>query len=237
MTNGSGAKGSSERRKRLAIYGGTFDPVHLAHLEIARKVVRLFQIDRLLFVPAWRAPHKTGREVTAPLHRYAMLALATQDDQRLAISSFELEAPDRRYTVDTLAHFRGKFTRTELFFVMGGDSWAEIATWHDWQRLITMADFIVVTRPGYDLGQESAGPESVSRIIDLRDGGSVNLPPYVQDQAPKIFFTDLLESDISASQVRSAAREERDSDLQKLVPQGVANYIRKYKLYRKANEA
>ena len=84
-------------RKRIALYGGTFDPVHSGHLEIARRVSELFEIEKVLFVPAQVAPHKVGRPVTEPIHRYAMLALATQNDPRLLISTFELDAPDRRY--------------------------------------------------------------------------------------------------------------------------------------------
>ena len=93
-------------QKRIALYGGTFDPVHVGHLEIARRVSELFEIDKLLFIPAQMAPHKIGRPVTHPIHRYAMLALATQDDPRLSISSFEIDGHDRRYTVDTVEHFQ-----------------------------------------------------------------------------------------------------------------------------------
>ena len=79
-------------RKRIAIYGGTFDPVHLGHMEVARRVSELFEIDELLFVPAQVAPHKLTRPVTPAIHRYAMLALATQEESRLLVSTFELEA-------------------------------------------------------------------------------------------------------------------------------------------------
>ena len=139
-------------KKRIAFYGGTFDPVHLGHLTVASTVSRIFEIDELLFVPAWIAPHKRDREVTPAIHRYAMLALATQHDARLRISRFELEAPDRSYTVETLAHFRAELGESaELFFVMGADSWAEIKTWREWERLLTMTNHIVVTRPGYEI--------------------------------------------------------------------------------------
>src|ERR1051326_1123768 len=97
------------KRKRIALYGGTFDPVHLGHLEVARRVSALFEIDEVVFIPPHLAPQKIGRAVTEPIHRYAMLALATQDDARLRISTFELDAPDRRYTVDTVAHFQRLF--------------------------------------------------------------------------------------------------------------------------------
>src|SRR5215467_12782166 len=104
--------------KRIALYGGTFDPVHLGHLEVARKVSELFELEKVIFIPAQLAPHKlgrVGRPVTEPIHRYAMLALATQDDPRLVISTFELDAPDRRYTVDTVAEFQRELgDETEL---------------------------------------------------------------------------------------------------------------------------
>src|SRR5688500_1616761 len=140
------------RKKRIAIYGGTFDPVHLGHIEVAKKVSQLFEIDVLLFVPAQLAPHKRTRPVTSGIHRYAMLVLATQEDSRLPVSSVEMEASDRRYTVDTLAYFNSKFGESaDLFFVMGADSWSEITTWREWERLLTVVNHIVVTRPGYDL--------------------------------------------------------------------------------------
>ena len=106
-------------QQRIALYGGTFDPVHVGHLEIARKVSQLFEIEKVLFIPAQMAPHKVGRDVTEPIHRYAMLALATQNDPQLLISTFELDAPDRRYTVDTVAHFQR----------MLGDATSSFSSW------------------------------------------------------------------------------------------------------------
>lgn len=201
-------------RKRIALYGGTFDPVHLGHLEIARKVSELFEIEQVIFVPAQLAPHKVGRPVTEPIHRYAMLALATQDDPRLVISTFELDAPDRRYTVDTVAVFQRLLGEgTELFFIMGADSWSEIKTWRDWERLLRMTNHIVVTRPGYEV---------------------FPAPPDLKD---RIFFTDAVMKDISATSIRRLASEGRYDELEQMVPGSVANYIKKYGIYRNSNEA
>jgi len=200
--------------KRIALYGGTFDPVHSGHLEVARRVSELFEIDEVVFVPAQIAPHKVGRAVTEPIHRYAMLALATQDDARLRISTFELDAPDRRYTVDTVAHFQRTFGEgTELFFIMGADSWSEIKTWREWERLLKMTNHIVVTRPGYELSPA---------------------PPELKE---KIIFTDAVMKDVSATNIRRLANEGRYDELDQLVPRSVANYIRKYGIYRNTNEA
>ena len=196
-------------RKRIALYGGTFDPVHLGHLEVARRVPELFEIEKVVFIPAQIAPHKVGRPVTEPIHRYAMLALATQDDPRLVISTFELDAPDRRYTVDTVAEFQRRFGEaTELFFIMGADSWSEITTWREWERLLKMTNHIVVTRPGYEV------------------------PPAPAGLGDRIFFTDAVLKDISATNIRRLASEGRHEELAGLVPQPVANYIKKYEIYR-----
>ena len=198
---------------RVALYGGTFDPVHSGHVEIARKVSELFEIEKVLFIPAQVAPHKVGRPVTEPIHRYAMLALATQNDPRLSISTFELDGPDRRYTVDTVEHFQTRFgDSTELFFIMGADSWSEITTWREWERLLTMINHIVVTRPRHEVDQTLPVPEA------------------------RVLFTDAVMKDISATSIRRLAASGRFTELAQLVPEAVAEYIRKYELYRDTNE-
>jgi len=219
-------------KKRVALYGGTFDPVHLGHLEVARRVLELFEIEKVLFVPAQIAPHKLGSDVTLPLHRYAMLVLATQDDPGLAVSSFEIEAPDRRYTVDTLAHFVSEMgTTSELFFIMGADSWSEITTWREWQRLLTMVNHIVVTRPGYEVDGQTIMKD---RIVDLRSNKS---PAGLEDrQGTKIFLTDVVMKDVSATRIRQLAAQERFEELTGLVSMPVVQYIKKYAIYRETNE-
>ena len=220
-------------KKRIALYGGTFDPVHLGHLEIARTVCELFEIERVVFVPAQVAPHKLGRPVTPPVHRYAMLALATQHDPQLMISTFELDAPDRRFTVDTLAHFLSDLADgSQLFFIMGGDSWSEITTWREWQRLLEMVNHIVVTRPGHDI----TGPETVrDRVVDLR---SRQVTPNLIDEGSgnKIYLTDVVFNDVSSTMIRSCVREGRLSELTQLVAEPVAQYIVKYGIYQESNE-
>ena len=217
-------------QKRIALYGGTFDPVHVGHVEIGRRVSELFEIDRVIFIPAQTAPHKIGRPVTEPIHRYAMLALATQDDPRLVVSTFELDDPDRRYTVDTVEHFQRELgDSTELFFIMGADSWSEITTWREWERLLTMTNHIVVTRPEYEPSTTHVGAIS-ERIVDLRSGKGA------LDQSG-IFFTDVVMNDVSATNIRRLASEGRIEELEQLVPGPVLEYIRKYGIYRELNEA
>ena len=215
-------------QKRIALYGGTFDPVHAGHVAVARRVSQLFEIEKVLFIPAQMAPHKIGRPVTEPIHRYAMLALATQDDPQLSISTFELDAPDRRYTVDTVGHFQRVLgDSTELFFIMGADSWSEITTWREWERLLSMTNHIVVSRPGYEPVTTQVGRIS-ERIVDVRGGKS----PVRTEGANKIFFTDVVMKDVSATSIRGLASEGSFAELTALVPGPVLEYIKKYGIYR-----
>ncbi|MEP6718098.1 MAG: nicotinate-nucleotide adenylyltransferase [bacterium] len=226
-----------DQRKRIAIYGGTFDPVHLGHLEIGTRVSSLFAIDEFLFMPARLAPHKVGQESASALDRYAMLALATQAEPHLSVSRFELDGPGRQYTVDTLVHFRSSCgDAVDLFFVMGADSWAEITTWREWQRLGTLANLIVVTRPGHEIavaGQAGAA----TQVTDLRGEENPAVAGMVEAGRPKVFVTDAVTFDVSSTSVRRAVREEAGEKLERLVPPSVADYIRKYGLYRNTNEA
>src|SRR5438270_12634047 len=135
--------------RRVAIFGGTFDPVHNGHIEAARKVCGLFALDEVIFVPACVPPHKRDAGISSAFHRFAMLALATQDDERFRISTVELDEPDRPYAVDTVSRLQDKLGSSHrLFFLIGADSWAEIETVREWQRLLRIGDLIVVTRPG-----------------------------------------------------------------------------------------
>jgi len=222
--------------KRIALYGGSFDPVHCGHLEVAARVSEVFEIDRLLFVPAQVAPHKVGRAVTPALHRYAMLALATAATPRLEISALELEASAPAFTVDTLTRFRaGVGTKPDLFFVMGADSWVEITGWHQWERVLTLANHIVVSRPGYDPVSATAVRSMSDRIVDLRGQAPGAIRQAISERAePRIFLTDVVMMNISATEVRRSAPDR--AQLRQQVPPLVADYIDKYQLYRDGNE-
>ncbi|MCA1815758.1 MAG: nicotinate-nucleotide adenylyltransferase [Acidobacteria bacterium] len=217
--------------RRIALYGGTFDPVHDGHLAVARSLVELFDPDEVLFIPAHVAPHKRAQPPTSALHRYAMLALATQDEPRFRLSTAEIDAPERPYSVETVARLQNECgAGARLFFVIGADSWNEITTWREWERLLEMCDTVVVTRPGYELSFEHVTGKIRARLVDLRGYGSEQARRSVKEnEPPKIFLTDAVRQDISATQVRrDIARGNPDAR----VPPAVAEYISKYGLYK-----
>jgi nicotinate-nucleotide adenylyltransferase len=216
--------------RRAAIYGGTFDPVHNGHLKVARGVRKLFELDEVILIPACVPPHKRGAGITSAFHRFAMLALATEHDDNVSVSTVELDRPDHPYAVDTVARLREKMgSDYRLFFVMGADSWSEITTWREWQRLLTMCDHIVVTRPGYELPADAGR----GKMIDVRgkEAGAVQ-SVINESESTQVFVTDAVFEDVSATTIRAAVKNGRLADLKTMVPPEVANYIEKYELYR-----
>jgi nicotinate-nucleotide adenylyltransferase len=230
-----------ERARRIAAYGGTFDPVHDGHLAVARSLLKQFVLDEVLFIPAHAAPHKRAVPTARAWHRYAMLALATQDESRFRVSTVELDAPERPYTVETVERLQVELggendARARLFFVMGADSWAEITTWREWERLLSMCDTIIATRPGYELSFEHVPANIRARVRDLRGVASDEQATGAmvdEGDAPKIFLSDAVNEDISATDVRrDAALARRGAGVKLRVPRAVADYIEKYGLYK-----
>ncbi|MBS1795366.1 MAG: nicotinate (nicotinamide) nucleotide adenylyltransferase [Acidobacteria bacterium] len=154
--------------KRIAFYGGSFDPPHNGHLAIAEALKGQFALDEFVFIPAYHAPHKKEKKPTSPFHRFAMLALATSDAPAVKVSKIELDAPERPYSVETLTRLKNELTGTEIFFVIGADSWRDITTWREWETVLTIVNIIVVTRPGYEIGFDHVTDRVRARIVDRR---------------------------------------------------------------------
>lgn len=217
-------------RERIGIYGGTFDPMHIGHFRIAEALVEAFGFDRLFFIPAHVPPHKRGTMICAPHHRYAMLALATEDSEEMFVSAIELEAPSRPYTVETMARLAEIHPNADLFFVMGGDSFADIGIWRDYERLLREYRIVVATRPGPSEAADLTmhlSEELRDRVVDLR---GCKRPGADAFGAPQIFLTDYVREDVSATAVRRAVAE--GAGIEEMVPPAIARYIRKYRLYR-----
>lgn len=223
-------------QRRIALYGGTFDPVHTGHIAVAHGLSKVFTLDEVLFIPAYVAPHKRVVNVTPALNRYAMLALATQAESRFRISTIELDAPGRPYTVETLSRMQETLAgEAQVFFIMGADSWMEIATWREWERVLSLSNHIVVARPGYELSAEHVTPAIRERIVDLRGKNQEQAAREIDESnETKIYVTDAVNMDVSATAIRQAVNEGRDADWLKLVQPPVADYIRKYGLYKEA---
>ncbi|HXG91644.1 MAG TPA: nicotinate-nucleotide adenylyltransferase [Blastocatellia bacterium] len=220
--------------RRIGAYGGTFDPVHNGHVEIARAVACNFKLDELLIIPAHRPPHKTEHVISDAYHRYAMAVLATIDEPRIRVSTIELDAPDKPYSFQTVERLREIYgARARLYFVMGADSFEEISTWREPQRLIASANIVVVTRPGSEIKTSHVPVQFRSSISDLRgQAKSERMPSDEEDAgAYKIYLTDYVNLDVSSTEIRRMARD--GENIRGLVPPRVADYVEKYELYRR----
>ncbi len=223
----------------IAIFGGTFDPIHRGHLAVARAAQERFELGRVYFVPADVPPHKQRRPVTSFHHRYAMVALGTAGYASFVPSLLEapnpgaLRAPN--YSLQTVRRFRAMLPRRDrLFFLIGIDAFLEIESWYKAGELLREIEFIVVSRPGFslaDLGE--ALPESLRPAASVRNSFNA-MPPNggLALGRAVIHLLPAVREKVSATQLRSAAAKGRS--LGKLVPEPVAEYIRKMGLYRQA---
>ena len=176
---------------KIAIFGGTFDPVHNAHLTVAREALRHFGLDQVLFIPAALPPHKVGATYAGYEHRYRMVGLACQGDPQLIPSRLEA-GEEKSYSINTIEKVKATLGPEDaLYFLVGADAFAEIKTWHRWQDVVKSVEFIVVSRMGHEYEvpdgarihrlETVASPVSSSEIrARLRQGGSdVPLPGAV----------------------------------------------------------
>ena len=151
------------RERRIALFGGTFDPIHIGHLAVARAAERRFHLDEIHFIPTGRPPHKHRSGMASYADRYAMVALACADHPRFIASLAESGAGHSGreifYSVDTVRHFKQKFhgAGVHLYFLLGADSFLHIPTWKDYETLLGLCDFIVASRPGFQCGRAAAG--------------------------------------------------------------------------------
>ncbi len=221
----------------VAIFGGTFDPVHRGHLAVAGAAQRAYELGRIYFVPADIPPHKQRAAITPYYHRYAMLALATQGEKAFIPSLMEAPGEEARrtpsFTLDTVRRFRALLPKSDrLFFLIGIDAFLDIAKWHEPEALLREVDFIVSSRPGFSLAD-------VARALpaSLRPAEALTRPfqkqPATGDLALGGVTLHLLagvEEKVSASQVRAAAAEGRA--IGRLLDERVVEYIRKMHLYK-----
>ena len=216
-------------RKRIAFYGGTFDPVHCGHITVAKRLLLLFRLDEFVFLPAFHAPHKADVKPTSAYHRFAMLALATSGEPQISISTLELDRAEKRYTVDTLPEIIQRQPDADIFFVMGADSWVDILTWREWEKVLLMTNHIVVTRPGFEISTDHVSDAVRERIVDLRNSRNT---VKLDEPGQQIYITDAVKVDVSATAIREDVREDERLDNQDDVPEEVAKYIEKYELYK-----
>lgn len=199
---------------RVGILGGTFDPIHLGHLEAASAAQRTLALDRVLLMPSRTPPHRSAEPRASVFHRFAMAALAAAE-REMAVSDLELRREGPSYTALTLeALHRDGFTPAQLFFITGSDAFAEVASWYDYPRILQFANFVVVSRPG------------APRPADLTPQPS-SLTPHPTE--PTVISVEANTPDVSSTEIRR--RVGAGESIDGLVPSSVAGHIRRHRLY------
>ena len=209
---------------RVGVLGGTFDPLHLAHVAIAAGALAHLDLDEVRLVPCRRPPHKERTDLTPGADRLAMIALGTQDHPRLLPSSVELTRPAPSYTIDTLRVLNAEEPEHRFYFIMGMDSFREIGSWKEYETLLREHHLVVVGRPA------QADPENTAELpIEARH----RLVESATDRDTpdgRVHLLDVTPPAVSATVIRARAR--RGERLDDLVPVAVASYIHKCMLYR-----
>ena len=208
----------------IGMLGGTFDPVHVAHLRIAQLALDMLRLVRLLWVPTGRPGYRDA-PVASPAHRLAMLRLVLGGEPRYAIDERELAADASGYTVDTLVALRAELGAAQpLVLLMGDDQFAKLDSWHRWRDLFGLAHIAVFARPGRSLAPGAAVEAEFAARSERADG------PWRERRAGAVIRIDMPPLDISATVLR--ARIARGEDVSAWLPREVVEYIEQHQLYR-----
>lgn len=214
------------RDRRLGVLGGTFDPIHHGHLDAAAAACRALALDEVIFVPASTPPHRHVAPRAPAFHRFAMAAIAINHVEQYRVSDMELTRSGPSYTALTLADLhRQGWSPTQIFFIIGSDAFADIATWHDYPRILEACHYAVIARPGVSLDHAlAAAPLVRARLATAADVGSTS--------GTGVFRVDTVTVPVSSTVVRT--RLARGEPLDGLVPVAVAAHIRRHHLYEAA---
>jgi nicotinate-nucleotide adenylyltransferase len=212
--------------KRIGIFGGTFNPIHIGHLRSAEEVCETQGLDRILFVPSATPPHKRADGLVSAAHRLAMVRLAIAGNPRFRVSTIEIERAGRSFSVDTLRALRARQPRAHFAFILGIDAFREIATWKDFRSIFALCDLIVTSRPPLPaVALRPALPVAVrSEFCYRRTSGTLE-----HRTGNQIVFQRLSDLDISASTLRDRLRH--GLSIRYLVPTSVDRYIARHGLY------
>lgn len=190
--------------KRIGIFGGTFNPIHIGHLAIAQMAQENLRLHKVIFVPSYMPPHKKGLNVMAAHHRYRMVQLAVSGNPCFSISDVEIKRKGASYTIDTLHYFQKRFSKkAKLFFIIGADTLPQLPTWRYIDKVLKIVKFIVVNRPGYLVRKRNI--------------------QFVAVSAPGI--------DISSTVLRNRIAHKKT--IKYFVPENVFRYIEKNNLFKK----
>jgi len=216
-------------KKRIGIFGGTFNPIHLGHVKACLEVQKVFALDKILFIPSYIPPHKGSSDIAAPSHRMKMVELAVADYPQFVPSPIEIEAKGKSYSILTLSKLKERYPNAWIFFILGVDAFLEIDSWRDYEKVLEQCHFIVISRPGYHLqdAEHILGGRYKKWIRQLRAQKETSEEMFKRS---KIFFLPISALDLASQEVRKMIRNGKS--IAGCVAESVEAYIIKNKLYQ-----
>lgn len=197
---------------KKAIFGGTFDPIHNGHLNIAHEALDLLQLDKVIFMPSGNPPHKQNSSITDGKIRYELIKLGIDGDKFFQVSDYEINKQGFSYTYQTLEHFRDMEPGTSWYFLVGADCLIDIESWKKVDKILEFATLAVFNRPGYSIEQVVKQKEKIEGIYGKE---------IVYLKSPLL--------DISSTKIRNLIIEDKDASL--FMPKDVINRIKELNLY------
>ncbi|MFQ3676147.1 MAG: nicotinate (nicotinamide) nucleotide adenylyltransferase [Endomicrobiia bacterium] len=192
--------------KKIILFGGTFDPVHLGHLILAQEAQNFLFAEKVFFIPCYQSPHKLSRKPTYWKHRIKMLLLATKNNQKFFVSDYEIKQKKVSYAYNTIEHFCKKYKGYKIYFLMGMDSLLEFKLWKNWKKILETATIIVGVRL----------VKNIRKVNDL-----IRTKKVILLHSPKI--------EVSSENIRKLVKQKKS--IKYLVTPEVEKYILKHKLY------
>jgi nicotinate-nucleotide adenylyltransferase len=208
----------------IGLLGGTFDPVHIGHLEIAKILLKKIDFLEIQFIPCHIPPHRENPN-TSSYHRLNMVKLTIENEKKLAINDIELKKDTPSYTIDTLKSLHQENPDATLCFIIGSDAFSAMQTWKEWESILNYCHIIIVKRVGFPLILEPELDAAYKQNL------THHLEGLTQHPSGKIYYSDITLPDINATNIREALKSENKEYYLSVLPKSVLQYIQKNKLY------
>jgi nicotinate-nucleotide adenylyltransferase len=219
---------------KIGVFGGTFNPVHYGHLRSAEEIRRKFGLDRIFFIPSGNPPLKR-KELAEAAHRYAMVKMAVRDNPSFEVLDIECVRPGKSYTVSTLEQLLKKYADADLYFMLGVDAFLDIPNWREPERILSLTNFIVLSRPGKNFADLFHSPYLGMKkaILTSLDRGESESCMTVLKGGKKAFLTPVTPLGISSTDIRKCVK--KGFSIKYLLPAVVESYIISHNLFMQKN--
>ncbi len=217
-------------QRKIGILGGTFNPIHYGHLAAAEEVWKRLKLDHVLFLPSFLPPHKQDEVIPSAGQRQEMAALAIAGNAHFSLSDLEVKRQGKSYSIDSVAELLRLYPATDFYFITGLDSFLDIQTWKEWERLLSLCGFVVLSRPGYAFsGLASINfMRTSSEKLHALDRGEIQ-QAVLEVGGSAIYLEQIPLYDISSTDIRQRVR--RGLTIKYLLPESVEAYIIKNNIY------